>query len=236
MKSLHKIINTSLLLSAFMCTGMNANAQDTVFPNRDISVKILNKKGRPLPNIIVQSRTGKAGITDRSGLYVFEDMSDNDTLSVRLGNNGQIIIPVKDMDFIMVKAVSARYYSYFNQQDGDDDAVIVRKLPLSASEHLILDVPEMLKQRSYSSLIELLRGQVSGINVSPEGQVTPVGGPNSIINQREPLVLMDGVDMGTLSAANSMVSVYDVKTIEIRKNGAGYGVRGAGGVILIRTQ
>jgi len=50
MKTFHQIISTSLLL-AFLSTGINANAQDA----RDISLKVLNKRGRPLSNIVVQS-------------------------------------------------------------------------------------------------------------------------------------------------------------------------------------
>ena len=140
------------------------------------------------------------------------------------------------MDFIVVKAVSARYYSYFDQQDCDSDAVTVRKHPLSASDNYILDIPAMLKQRSYGSLTELLSGQVSGINVFSDGRVASVGGPNSIQGNREPLVVVDRVEIGGLSEANNIVNVYAINTIEILKSGAGYGTRGSGGVILITTK
>jgi hypothetical protein len=224
----------------FFCSflmSIGAWAQNVDPQNRDISLRILNKKGRPVKNMVVQSRiTGKAGITDKSGLFVFEGISDNDTLSVRLGNNSQVAIPVKGMDYIVVKAASSKYYSYFNQQDGESSGVTVWKSPLSANENVILDVQDMLKQRSYGSLIELLRGQVSGINISSEGSVAPVGGPNSISSTKEPLVVVDGVPVGTLSEANSMVNIYAIKFIEIKKNATSYGVRGAGGVIEISTK
>ena len=221
-------------LMTFVVYAQNDNSQ-----NRDISLQILNKRGRPVKNIVVQSRiTGKAGITDNSGLYVFEDISDNDTLSVRLGNNSQVVVPVRGMDYIVVKAISARFYSYFDRQNGDDDnnSVTVRKLPMSANDNIVMDVPSMLKQRSYGSLVELLSGQVAGLNISSDGRVAPMGGPNSINNTREPLVVLDGIEIGTLANANSMVSIHSIKTIEVQKNASGYGVRGASGVIVIKTQ
>jgi len=212
-------------------------AQNEDSSNRDISLKILNKKGRPVKNIVVQSKiTGKSGITDRSGMYVFRDMSDNDTLSVKMSNNSHVVIPVKDMDLIVVKAVSSKFYSYFDEQQGENNSSTVQKVPLSADDNLILDVPAMLKQQSYSSLVELLRGQVSGIDISSDGRVAPVRGPNSISNQREPLVVLDDVVLGTLAEANSLVSIYAIKTIEIQKSATRYGVRGSGGVILISSQ
>ena len=228
------------LIIVFFCSFLMNTftwAQNEDSSNRDISLKILNKKGRPVKNIVVQSKiTGKSGITDRSGMYVFRDMSDNDTLSVKMSNNSHVVIPVKDMDLIVVKAVSSKFYSYFDEQQGENNSSTVQKVPLSADDNLILDVPAMLKQQSYSSLVELLRGQVSGIDISSDGRVAPVRGPNSISNQREPLVVLDDVVLGTLAEANSLVSIYAIKTIEIQKSATRYGVRGSGGVILISSQ
>ena len=228
------------LIIVFFCSFLMNTftwAQNEDSSNRDISLKILNKKGRPVKNIVVQSKiTGKSGITDRSGMYVFRDMSDNDTLSVKMSNNSHVVIPVKDMDLIVVKAVSSKFYSYFDEQQGENNSSTVQKVPLSADDNLILDVPAMLKQQSYSSLVELLRGQVSGIDISSDGRVAPVRGPNSINNTIEPLVILDGVALGSLSAANSLVSIYAIKTIEIQKSATRYGVRGSGGVILISSQ
>jgi len=228
------------IIIVFFCTFLMSTftwAQNVDFQNREISLKILNKKGRPVRNIVVQSKTtGKAGITNHSGICVFWDISDTDTLSLRMNNNSHVVIPVKGMDFIVVKAVSSKYYSYFDQEDGESSGTTVKKEPFSVDDHLILDVPAMLKQQSFSSLVELLRGQVSGIDISSDGSVAPVRGPNSILNQREPLVVMDEVVLGTLAEANTMVNIYTIKTIEILKSATKYGVRGAGGVIVISTR
>ena len=247
MNTIHHFFSTSILFIAFLSTGMNISAQDINSQNRDIYLKILNKKGRPVKNVVVESlNTGQAFISDRSGLIVFKDMTDDDSLSVLLAMNGRVIIPVTGLDSIVIKAISATFYSYTGQQGQN---VIVTKSPLSTDDHTFLDVPAILKKTSYGTLVELLRGEVPGINVSPTGTnvtynvslpdnpiVSPNRGPTSINSGTEPLVILDGVSLGTFSAANSMVNIHSIISIEIQKNASGYGVRGANGAIVIKTQ
>jgi len=237
MKSLYRIFNASLLFIVFLFSSTSVIAQETDTQKRDISLKIFNKKGRPVKNVVVQSLlSGKAGITDRSGLFVFENLSDDDTLSVMLTENRQINIPVTGMELIVVKAVSSKLYTYSDKRDGDGNSMTVKvSRPLSSNENTILNVPVMLQQRAYSSLVDLLRGNVSGLNISSDGGVAQVRGPNSIMSGTEPLVVLDGNPLGNLSTANSMVNIYSVKTVEIQKNASGYGVRGANGVIVIKS-
>ena len=223
--------------SFLLCTVVWAQNMDA--QNRSITLKVLDKKGRPARNIVVQSiATNKGGVTNRSGLYVFEDMSDNDTISVLLTRNGRVVIPVAGMDSIVVKAVSSKLYSYLDQRGENMTGKIDR--PLASDDNTILDVPAMLRQRAYGSLIDLLNGQVSGLNIttnqnSQERVVAPMRGPTSIQSSSQPLVVLDGNPLGTITTANSMVNIYSIKTTEIQKNASGYGVRGANGVIVITS-
>jgi len=229
-----------IICSIFFCAVGWAQHGDS--QTRAITLKVLDKKERPVRNILVQSvNTGKAGFTDRAGVFVFEDMTDDDKIAIMMKNNGQIVIPVRDMDFIAVKTVSSKLYSY--EQNGEIMTAKIER-PLSADENTILDVQAMLKIRSYSSLIELLRGNVAGVTIMPETNISASGGngmtigrgPTSISSGNQPLVVLNGVPLGSINEANSMVNVHSIKTIEINKNGAGYGVRGANGIIAIRTQ
>jgi len=229
--------NIVFFCSFLLCTVFWAQNMDA--QNRSITLKVLDKKGRPARNIVVQSiATNKGGVTNRSGLYVFEDMSDNDTISVILTRNGHVVIPVAGMDSIVVKAVSSKLYSYIDQHGANATVKIDR--PLASDDNTILDVPAMLRQRSYSSLVDLLSGQVSGVNIATnqtnqEGTIAPMRGPTSIQSGSQPIVVMDGNPLGSLDTANSMVNIYSIKTIEIQKNASGYGVRGANGVIVITS-
>ena len=231
---IHRIMSTSLLFLAFLYVGASAMAQVKDSENRDISLTVLNKKGRPVRNVVAQSlRTGKAGITDRSGSCVFGNMADDDTLSIRLTKNRRIAIPVTGMDSIVVKAVSAKFYAYFASRDDGNSSTVKIKRPLSPDDNTILDVQEILKKNSYSNLTDLLKGHASGINISTG---TMNRGPSSISSGTQPIVVIDGVEVGTLEQANFIVNIYSIKTIEIQKNASGYGIRGANGVIVIKTQ
>jgi len=217
-------------------------AQQVDSPNREVILKILNKKGRPVRNIMVQSLlTGKAGFTDRTGSFVFEDISDNDTLSLQLKRNAHVVIPVTGLDSIVVMERSSKLYSYLDSQ-GQDLTVGIELL--TTNNNTILDVQTILKQQSYSSLSELLWGRVPGLNISTassSGDVSGssvsarMGGPNTLTGGSEPLVVLDGVALGTIGAANLTVNIYSVKTIEVQKNASSWGVRGANGVILITS-
>lgn len=221
----------------FFCSflmSIGAWAQNVDPQNRDISLRILNKKGRPVSNIVVQSRrTNMVGMTDRAGVYVFNNMDDDDTIIANLPKFGKTMIPVKGMEHIVIMVRSSMHYSYVN--NSGQTVVIQRDVTGSST---VLDVQAMLKRRNYNSLAELLRGQVSGMIVSISGGTASaqIRGISSINSNNEALVVVDGREVGTLNDANTWVNVHDIKTIEVVKDGAGWGVRGANGVIIVNTK
>jgi len=233
----------AISLSILMTVAINA--QDIDSTTRSISLTILAKKERPMRNIVVRSLSNtNAGITDRSGLFVFADMSDNDTLSVLLPRIGETFIPVVGMDSIVVKLRSARRYYYVSNQVQSENftrrSENFNKIKTEPTD--LLDVQEMLKSGSYRSLVDLLQG-VAGLNITQASgnQVyanirgpTSIGGYN-VNNSNQPLVVLDGVMIGTITQADMVVNIYDIKIIEVQKNATQWGTFGANGVILIKT-
>ena len=212
-------------------------AQDTDFSKRDITLRINNKRGRPVKNIIVKSfSANKAGITDRKGLFVFGDMSDNDTISIMLPKYGETIIPVTGLDSIVVILRSARLYSYSNTEgqsiyiEREKNEYINRE---KTAPSTILDVPAIMRERNYNSLADLLQER-AGLAITSKG--VSIGGERSLLSSNEPLMVMNGMPMGTFSEANTLVNLYDIKTIEVLRNAPEWGSRGANGVILIVTK
>ena len=111
----------------------------------------------------------------------------------------------------------------------------------------VINVPELMKKHPYNSLSEMLKGQLAGVNIYDSG--APYNGESGGVRVRirgltsfgdggtnEPLVVVDGMPVGTLNDANSILNVNNIKSIEVIKNGAGWGSRGAFGVILIKTK
>ena len=228
----HRIIFTSLLLIAFLSTDGIAYAQDMNLKSRDISLQLLNKRGRPKDKVYVFSlKTNEGGFTDKSGMYVFKDMTDNDTISTSIRGYGNFFIPVTGMDQIVV-TVRSDSYSYIDLL-GEERVIKMDKIEPSD----LLDVQEMLKRKPYRSLVDLLQGRVAGLNVvsGPDGTKAYMRGVNSVNLKTEPLVVVDGV-YTTLSEADRSVHVNNIISIEILKDGAGWGMEGSNGVIIVKTK
>lgn len=90
---------------------------------------------------------------------------------------------------------------------------------------------------------ELLRGRVAGLQVisTASGVTYRLRGQNSILSDQEPLFIVDGVPTSPaqLRHALSGVSTEDIRQIDVLKDIAStsiYGMRGAGGVIIITTR
>lgn len=90
---------------------------------------------------------------------------------------------------------------------------------------------------------QVLMGRFPGVTVThaPDGTLSVrIRGTTSIHGSNEPLYVIDGVEIqpgpgGSLSGINP----HDIATIEVIKDPAGealYGVRGANGIIVIRTK
>jgi len=217
------------LLPATIC------AQGINLEKRLLPVLVLDKKGRPMKNIALESsQTGLKGQTDPTGQYIFENLPANDVISVNLPKYGKADIPVAGMDSIVLKQRATYRYVYINKEN---QTVTIEKD--NTKSNIVLDVPEILKKQSHTSLIDLLRGRVAGLNFTQTatGQTTAtIRGSSSFDTDNEPLVALDGIIIGTVNEANAFVNIHDIKTIEILKVATEWGVRGSNGVIVITTK
>ena len=85
----------------------------------------------------------------------------------------------------------------------------------------------------YSNIYEYLQGRVAGVEVV--GTSIRIRGDHSINSSNEPLIIVDGMEVGDISD----LSPDEVETIDVLKDAATtalYGSRGANGVILITTR
>lgn len=86
--------------------------------------------------------------------------------------------------------------------------------------------------QTYSNMYDYLRGRVPGVQVTPDNRIIIRGiGTNS--DATDPLILVDGVETTDLSGINPT----DVESVDVIKDGSSsiYGMRGANGVIIIKT-
>ena len=103
---------------------------------------------------------------------------------------------------------------------------------------------EDMKDRSAKTVAEMLEGRVPGLQVlkRPNGEVSlRIRGSRSLQSDDEPLVVIDGTPIqgGGLRDAFAGLTPQDIERIDVLKDAgstAVYGVRGANGVIIIRTK
>ena len=92
-----------------------------------------------------------------------------------------------------------------------------------------------------ASLEHILAGRISGVYVTPApggGIIVRMAGPTSFYAGQEPLYVVDGTPINVNHGTLSWISPHDVESITAVRGADAtiYGVRGANGVIIIKTK
>lgn len=94
---------------------------------------------------------------------------------------------------------------------------------------------EELVRTGQTTILGALQGLVPGLNISGNdfaGYNTNIRGINSFAAPSTPLFIVDGTIVNSLD----IVNIHDVDYVEIDKDGAMYGSRGANGAIKVFTK
>ena len=90
---------------------------------------------------------------------------------------------------------------------------------------------------------ELLRGRVAGLEIINRGNTVTfrIRGTGAMLADQEPLVVVDGIpiDAQNIDSALSGLTADNIRRVDVLKDVAStsvYGMRGAGGVIMISTK
>jgi TonB-dependent SusC/RagA subfamily outer membrane receptor len=101
---------------------------------------------------------------------------------------------------------------------------------------------EDIDRQRGESLEEILAGRISGVEVyrTPGGIAVRIRGGTSIYGSNEPLYVIDGVPVTPGPGGNlTGINPYDIESIKVLKDPVDttmYGIRGANGVIVIKTK
>lgn len=98
-----------------------------------------------------------------------------------------------------------------------------------------------LEERPVTRVEELLKGRVAGVEVIETGNgfKVRIRGQQSMTGDSQPLYVVDGMPMTPGPDGLVSINPRDVESIEVLKDASStaiYGVRGANGVILIKTK
>lgn len=204
---------------------------------RIINGKITDESNEPMIGVTVLVKGAKQG--------VITDVDGNFSISVNTGD----VLTCSYIGYISqsVKITTASRQLHITMQEDNkmlDEVVVVgygsmRKKDLTGSVSSLN--AEKLEKESPTSIQDLLRGGIPGLNIGIDGSAKGGGsiqvrGQRSLTAGNDPLLVLDGIIFsGELSEINPM----DIERIDVLKDASSaaiYGAKSANGVILISTK
>ncbi|GAF03643.1 SusC/RagA family TonB-linked outer membrane protein [Saccharicrinis fermentans] len=220
-----------LLLFAIGLVSMRAIAQ----PFNVNGVVTGAEDGMPIPGVsVVVKGTVIGTITDMDGKYRIKAENGNVLVFSFIGMQSQEVIVSKrkhdvklKMDLVSLDEVVAIGYGTQKKKEVSGAVVQVKS--------------EDLEKISTSDLGTALQGAIAGVSIqASSGQPgansnIQIRGVNSITGANAPLFVVDGIPQ----EGNPQLSSSEIASVDVLKDAASsaiYGVRGAGGVVLITTK
>ena len=182
----------------------------------DISGIIL-KNGKPKKGITVwMKKADQAVETDKDGKFFFSNVFDGDTLQITASAKSDAKILLRDWRKITVNLEKNIMLPPMKVGDGVTH--------------------EMIMRSGLRSIPDIIRSYVSGVVVTSDGGSSKVQihGISSVNSGTDPLVVLDGVALQGVDL-DTLMPVEEIASLKVIKDGSGYGVRGANGVIEITT-
>ncbi|MCR8669313.1 SusC/RagA family TonB-linked outer membrane protein [Aestuariibaculum sp. M13] len=209
-----------------------------------VSGTITDATGMPLPGVTVMEKGTQNGVaTDFNGVY-----------SITVADNA--VLEFSYVGFLNeTREVSAlTYYNNVNitlkeNVNALQEVVVTGYQTLSkertAGSFTKLTAEDIQLRPSSANILDRLRGQVSGLSVSPATGLINIRGRSTIFSSQEtPLIVIDGFPMSDQSVGNlntnlGGVNPEDIESVTILKDASAasiWGSRAANGVIVITTK
>lgn len=227
MQLLSKRIPFTLLMS-LLCTF--------VFAQKQVQGTVKDSSGTPLIGVTVSVGNKNGAVTDVDGQFTITNVNASsvlkftyvgyETQSVTVGDKTVIHVVMREDNTTLDELVVIGYGS-------------VKKRTLTGAVSKMSD--SGIKDRPLARAEQALQGQLAGVTVRTvtgepgADQVIRVRGAASINASSDPLYVVDGVPMTTISSLNPS----DIQSIEVLKDAASaaiYGSRGSNGVVIITTK
>jgi len=187
---------------------------------------IVDETGEPMIGVSVKVKGGAATITDLDGNFAIT-AAPGDVLEITY-------IGYKPLT---VKANATSVNLKMEPENNDLDEVVVigfgtvKKRDLTGSVASVKS--DVIVQTPTSDVATALQGRISGLDVN--GDDLRIRGNRSINGSNSPLVIIDGVQGGSMSDLNP----NDIESVDVLKDASStaiYGSQGANGVIIITTK
>lgn len=221
------------LLALLVCLCTHIYAQQTI--NGKVTA---DSSGIPLEGVTISVKGGKAATqTTAEGSFQISAPSNAVLIFSSVGYSNKEV-PVNGQSFLQVQLQTIT--------QSLQDVVVIgygtqRKTNVTGSISTISS--SAYKDQPVVNVSSALQGRAAGVSVSSAsgapGGVTKIRirGSNSINSSNDPLFVIDGVALGSISFQD--INVNDIESMEVLKDASAtaiYGSRGANGVIIITTK
>ncbi len=234
-----KTMSITLALSSAMLSPTASNAAETgkaapapqaVQQSGVVKGNIVDETGEPMIGVTVipLGQTKNGTITDLDGNFTLHNVSGKATIEISYIGYKTQKVSVTPGTPVSVKMVP-------EANELDDVVVIgfgtVKKRDVTGSVASVKS--DVILQTPTTSVASAMQGRISGLDVN--GSDLRIRGNRSISAGNSPLVIIDGVQGGSMSDLNP----NDIESIDVLKDASStaiYGSQGANGVIIITTK
>ena len=194
---------------------------------------IITKGGKPRKGLVVSLLNGgQRTTTDKNGRFYFNDAKAGDVLQVNISSRKAARNPVSEARLLKIHIATSDFVL--------NNGTLEQRLPYTALSNISffgnVVEHEQIMQSGLLRVSDILRQFMTGVRVTQtffESEIV-VRGYNSVGSGNNPLFFIDGVEYAG-TEIDSIVPVETIKRIEVHKDGAQWGARGANGVIEITT-
>jgi len=232
--SMNRLVSVTLLSVFFLWAVVISSYAAVV---RDISGKVTDEKGDPLPGVTVLVKGSTDGTTtNASGEYVLSTPQETGTLifsfvgfltkEVPMGNTTVLNVTLATDAKALEEVVVVGYGTQSKRNvTGSVTSVSV----------------EQMESQPNTNVTQALRGRVAGVQFTDNGRPGQSGniivrGQRSITASNDPLIVLDGA---FYNGALADINPNDIESMEVLKDASAaaiYGSRAANGVILITSK
>ncbi len=222
-----------LILLLSVLTTLGAFAQEEQYV--PFNGRVVDTEGKGIRKVQVELVQGKKrAITDKKGYFAFLDVAPNDSLLIT-ARNVDYVIPVEGKKSMLVCVADGSF-------SAEEDDELVGIAYGNVRKSMRVDPGSSIKgdaliAMGFNTISEALVVMVPGVtlasnNAGEGGSGFNMRGVRSINASNETLLVLDGMVVPDFST----ISLRDVDTIDVLKDGSAYGSRGANGVIVIKTK
>lgn len=208
----------------------------------NLSGVIQTSNNTPVKGAVIGIEKSQLSVkTNKKGEFILKETQSTDNIEVIINKNMTAKFPINGNKKIKIDYLENEIKVFF--EDGNNETYPLSEISREKRRKSGVVTADMITKSNATSLSEVVRRLIPSVNMSASNGAPRFRGITSINSSAAgavgvdagALILVNGVEM-SFESANTTINVQDIARIEAIRDGAGYGIRGNNGVILISTK